>query len=210
MITVDSIFRIIEIYAPVITIVAVFVKKFKKTKWVSFLLAYSFIYILLMFIGSLHIRNILLYISCSAFAFLFFTLLFQQFLQQKFFFTFSNVLLILIFIFFIVNAIWWEGISTFNSNSSGIANLVLVSYCLYYFKLLLENRKILFIEKQPDFWIVSGIFIYSAGNFFLFITYNALTKSSPEFAFYSWRINDVIILVMNLFFAKGIQCNWQQ
>ena len=74
----------------------------------------------------------------------------------------------------------------------------------------LEYANIIFFSfRMPLFFIVSGIFIYCAGNFFLFIMFNYLTLNYNNFAFYSWYINDVLILIMNIFFAKGIQCSWK-
>jgi hypothetical protein len=110
-----------------------------------------------------------------------------------------------------VNAIWGEGISIFNSYSSAVANLILVAYCVYYYKLQLEKPQINFIEKLPSFWIVSGIFIYSAGNTFLFSMFNTLTRHYPLYLAYDlWDINILLTLIMNIFFAKGIQCNWRK
>ena len=59
------------------------------------------------------------------------------------------------------------------------------------------------MEKQPSFWIVSGIFIYCAGNFFLFSMFNSLSRNNLVFAFYAWNINDFLILSYEYRFRKG-------
>ncbi len=155
------------------------------------------------------INNSIFNIILSALTFCFFALIFEEFLSSKFKIINRTIMFIAV-LFFIANAIWWEGINVFNTYSAALANFVLISYCVYYYQRQLQSLQTFFIEKQPSFWIVSGIFIYCAGNFFLFTTYNYLTFHYTIFAFYSWYINDFLIIVMNVFFAKGIQCNWQK
>jgi hypothetical protein len=205
----DLFFRIIEIYSPLIPLVTFFLKRPKRSGWTILLVSYLMIYISLVFSANHFFHennNNIVYIILAGITFCFFALIIEQFLSHKFKF-YNRTVMIIIVLFFIVNAIWWEGTSIFNSYSSAVINLILIGYCVYYYKLQLEKPKVIFVERQPSFWIVSGILIYSAGNIFLFSMFNSLTRNSPAFAYYAWDINIILILIMNIFFAKGIQCS---
>jgi len=206
-------FFIVETYSPLIPLITFCIKKPKRSAWAVILISYLIIYVFLSadanFFHNIK-NNIVTYIIISMLTFCFFALIFEQFLSKKKFKIINRTAIIMVVLFFIFNAIWWEGAFIFNSYSSGVANLLLVGYCLYYYKLQLENPHVIFVEKQSSFWIVSGILIYCAGNFFLFSAFNSLTTNYPDFAFYSWNINIFLILIMNIFFAKGLQCNWHQ
>lgn len=212
MVTFNLIFRIIEGYAPLIPILFFFIRKSRRLIPTNLLISYLIIYFALVYIANnvLVKNNIIAYIILSALTFCFFSLMLESFLFQTKFKFFNRTVMIITVLFFIVNAIWLEGTTLFNSYSSGLSNLILVAYCVYYYKLQLEKPQIIFVERQPSFWIVSGIFIYSAGNTFLFSIYSSLTRSDPDFAYYAWGINVILILIMNIFFAKGIQCNWRK
>jgi len=205
----DLLFDILEIFSPAIPLVTIAIKGFKKSTWLILLIFYLVIYLILSaYAASLRPKNnIVVYIIISLFTFCFFALILEQFIRQKKFKIINRTVMIIAVLFLIINAIWGEGLLIFNSYSSGLTNFILVSYCVYYYKLQLENSRIFFVEKQPSFWIVSGIFIYCAGNFFLFSMFNSLSRNNLVFAFYAWNINDFLILVMNIAFAKGIQCN---
>lgn len=217
---INLVFEFIETCSPFITLIALFTHGFKKTKLFKLLLIYSITYFILsfyanyiflfshsnFFLRDVH-SNIIIYIIISISSFCFFSLIIEQFINKKKFRTLNRIVITVAILFFISNAIWLEGTSIFNSNSSAIANIILIVYCIYYYKLQLEKPQNIFVERESSFWIISGIFVYSAGNFFLFNMYKLLTQSFNDFTFYSWYINDLFILVMNIFFAKGIRCN---
>jgi hypothetical protein len=196
-----------------IPIIVFFIRRIKKARWLIFLMSYFAGYISLVYSASHFFfgrSNNIIYIVLAAFTLCLFTLILEQFIPYKKFKMINRMVIVVTILFFIANAIWLEGTSVFNSYSSAISSLILFSYCLFYYKLQLEKLQTIFVEKQSSFWIIAGIFIYSSGNFFLFAMFNYLTRHYEGFAFYSWRLNDVLVLIMNLLFAKGIQCNWEK
>jgi hypothetical protein len=202
-------FQVIETYSPLIPLAIFFRNRVKKLGWAVLLVSYLMIYISLVYSANhfFHKKNNnIIYIILTGTTFCFFALILEQFLSFKFRF-YNRIVMIIAVLFFIANAIWWEGISLFNSYSSAASNLILTAYCVYYYKLQLENLQVIFVEKLPSFWIVSGIFIYSAGNIFLFSMYNSLAQNHYFFTYEMWDINIILILIMNISFAKGIQCN---
>lgn len=208
----ETFFDIIERYSTLLPLIVFFLKKSNKEVWVILLLVYLFLYFFFLSIFDPFIydkpNNIVVYIIVAIFTFCLFSSILERILQQKKFAIVNRIVMVITVLFFLNNAIWGEGISAFNSISGGLANLIIVCYCLYYFKFQFEDPKIIFITNQPSFWAVSGIFIYSAGNFFLFALYNTLTIENSDFAYYAWYVNDIFILVMNIFFSKSMYCNW--
>ncbi|MDR6567827.1 MULTISPECIES: hypothetical protein [Chitinophaga] len=84
-------------------------------------------------------------------------------------------LLLAIFIF---DLFFIEGVRAFNSISSGVKQLVVLTYGLYLFLQLLRDRnlieKSIYIDSLPIFWYNSGIFIFACTEFLFCISYNHL------------------------------------
>jgi len=210
----SNIFPVIETFAPLIPLAAYLKHRPAKAKWLSVLLIFFVVDICLVAyanftVGSLT-YNIPAYVLITDISFLCFALVNGFFIKNKKFNRINCVVIILVILFSIVNFLWLEGSKYYNSNSSSLASLVLIIYSIIYYKQQLINPESIFIEKQPSFWVVSGIFIYAAGNFFLFTFYHLLSVEHGKdegFAEYIWIVVDCLILIMNIFFAKGIKCH---
>jgi hypothetical protein len=74
-------------------------------------------------------------------------------------------------IFWVINILGWEPLNVFNSNTAVISNLILLLLCMYYMLDLSKKEEILYFQKLPSFWIVSGFFIYSALSVLIFAVY---------------------------------------
>ncbi len=210
-----SILNFFETYAALIPILVFFIKRPAKVRWIFIVLVYSILYIPLSayanFLQSSVKNNTLIYVLITGLTFICFSFIMQNFIQEKKFKIVTLLLIILFIIFSFINVIWGEGDAIFNSHSAALAGFISIIYCIYYYKIQLENLQSIFIEEQPSFWIVTGIFIYSAGNFFIFSFYNSLIITHEQFSDYVWYVDDVLILIMNFFFAKAIlKCNPKQ
>lgn len=209
------IFPVIETFSPAIPLISYLVYKPKKAKWLFILLSYSILYIILIgyanYLKLMFYHNILFYFITSLISFISFALIVEFFLLSRRFTTINYLIIILTLFFSFANVLWWEGMRFYNSNSAAIINFILIIYCLVYYKEQLSKPQNIFIDKQPSFWVTSAIFIYAAGNFFLFAFYHQLsTMENWKFAENLWILPDVLILIMNIFFAKGIQCTSKQ
>src|SRR6476659_9643290 len=111
----------IEIYSPLIPLIFFFIRRSKRSGWTILLISYLVIYIVLVysainFFGGQN--NNIVYIILSALTFCFFAFILEQFLPSNKFRTINRTVLTVAVLFFIANAIWWEGISVYNSRSS--------------------------------------------------------------------------------------------
>jgi len=65
-----------------------------------------------------------------------------------------------------------------------VESLLLISISIFYFFEQITRPQSFFIYKTSDFWIVFGIMIYFAGNFFLFIFLQDLTSLEERARFF--------------------------
>ncbi len=209
-----SILELFETFSPLIPLVIYLIKKATKSKWIIILLIYIVAYIPLSayanFLKSETRNNSLIYLIINIISFICLSLIIEDFIGKKKFKQLNKLMIIVVILFSAANLIWWDASTVFNSNSFAFTGLILICYCLYYYKLQLEKLQTLYVERLPSFWIVSGIFLYCSGNFFLFAFYHTLVTNYVPLANYAWYFNNIIILFMNILFAKGIQCNWQK
>ena len=155
-----DIFDNIEIYSPVVPLIFFFIRRSKRSRWSILLIIYLIVYISLVYAANNFFvakNNNIVYIILSGVTFCFFAFILEQFLTSRKFKMLNRTVMIIAVLFFIANALWWEGISIFNSYSSAIANLILGAYCVYYYKLQLEKPQNIFVEKESSFWIISGM-----------------------------------------------------
>ena len=98
-------------------------------------------------------------------------------------------------LFSIVNLLFWEDLTEFNSNQRYFAAFVIVLYCSLYFIQVFSEAEVLQIERESNFWISSSILVYTAGTLFLFILISELMDHSGED---HWKLNCILNIILNL------------
>lgn len=105
--------------------------------------------------------------------------------------------------FSIINSLFIQSIFTFNTYARAIENLLLILLSLAYFYKMLKELKVKYLEKDPMFWINSGILVYFSGNLFIFIFSNyILPHKSLNMLF--WSIHATLNLFIYTFYAIGL------
>src|SRR5690348_5963558 len=118
-----------------------------------------------------------------------------------------RVITLLFVIFSVINVLLWQGLNDFDSNGFTIASFVFIIYSILFYYDQLKETGILFIEKMTNFWIVTGIFFYYTGCFFLFLVYyNIGAKRFTDLPLPggTWTIQQVMFIIQMLCFAIGI------
>ncbi len=131
---------------------------------------------------------------------LFFIILRQPFLQKV-----KKIVPIIFSLFVIINFTFFEDFFNFNMLSSRLLSLeavLLLFYCLQYYlyKLLEENEG---VEREPDFWVVTGLTIYVSVSFIIFLFQNTLVKQLQPFAITIWKVHDIVYIIFCFFLAKA-------
>lgn len=93
----------------------------------------------------------------------------------------KNVIRILpipVLIIFILDLLKIEGIDKYNSLFTTIRSFILIVYAIIFFLQLLNDNELIeqaiFINKLPDFWFNSGLFLNLCGSFMFSLSYNYL------------------------------------
>ncbi|AMR32666.1 hypothetical protein A0256_15165 [Mucilaginibacter sp. PAMC 26640] len=92
---------------------------------------------------------------------------------------------------------YWQ----FSSRLLSVEAFCLLFYTLqYYLFKITENVEVNIFT--PDFWLVTGLGIYTTINFFIFLLYNELTIRMQAFAISLWSVHNISFIILNLFIAK--------
>ncbi|OKS86499.1 hypothetical protein RG47T_1955 [Mucilaginibacter polytrichastri] len=149
--------------------------------------------------------NNYLYNIHSIIRFLLFSLFFTR-LKHPFLAFLKVVIPVMFGAFLLVNFIFYEQFFNYRMFSSRLlsveAFLMLLYVFQYYFFKINENVDVNIFT--PDFWIVTGLGIYMAFNFFIFLLYNELTIRLQSFAISLWNVHNISFIVFNLFLAKSL------
>lgn len=87
------------------------------------------------------------------------------------------------------------------SSISGISVILLISYIMFYFMEWITAETFEPINARPEFWMVTGVLFYVAGNFFYFISLRShLTESL--------LIHHLVNLLRNACFVMAILQSW--
>ncbi|SFP98368.1 hypothetical protein SAMN04515674_10845 [Pseudarcicella hirudinis] len=105
--------------------------------------------------------------------------------------------------------IWEGGINKFPSTPLAVQNFSFTLLALLYFYKVFNEDKIFRFEKEADFWIISGILVYFAGTFTLFLLQKYFLEGyKPSFQYYS-IINSICNIVSKIFYTVGLFCKPQ-
>lgn len=133
----------------------------------------------------------------------FFNLLHQRFMHR------IKAIIPYAFIFFVlINFAFYEKFipiartETFSSRLLTTDSALLLFYCLQYFIFLIIEEKTTGLKLQPGFWIVTGLSIYVAASFFIFLFYEYLTDAKRNFAVNIWDVHNIVFIIFCIFIAK--------
>jgi hypothetical protein len=86
---------------------------------------------------------------------------------------------------------------------STINTLIILGFCMAYYYNQLKNPNITFIYLHPNFWITSGLFLFSSGTFFVF-WFNQIYKNDTDFTFQYVYIHAIIYIIRNFCFSIAL------
>jgi hypothetical protein len=121
-------------------------------------------------------------------------------LNQRFMHRVKAVFPFLFILVAIINFTFFEDFFDFYMLSSRLhatEAAILLFYCLQYFIYLMIDDNATTLKNQPGFWVVTGLSIYVAANFFIFLFYNYLLKQNLKvFAVNIWDVHNVVFIIL--------------
>ncbi len=106
----------------------------------------------------------------------------------------------------LINALKGDGFYVFPSKIVGFYSIMGILLSIGYFLYLLRSLNDYYIERNPMFWVSSGLLIYFAGNFLLWVGLNFITYDR-QFFNSIYRINSMVTTLLYLFFTIAILLN---
>jgi hypothetical protein len=119
-----------------------------------------------------------------------------KYLQAKFN---NRKITYIISIFVVLNSLFIQGLDSYNSISSTICSIVILSYCIYTFLLLIDYLAIRIYALVK--WIVIGLFIYHTISLTILAFGNVIVSISSDYKQIIWIFRVLIIL-----FTKALFC----
>ena len=111
-------------------------------------------------------------------------------------------------VFVLINFIFFEKFvpqgddESFSSRLLATEAALLVFYCLQYFIFLMIEDRSDTISKQKGFWVVTGLTIYVATSFFIFLFYDYLSRVTRDFAVGIWDIHNIAFIIFCICMAR--------
>lgn len=81
---------------------------------------------------------------------------------------------------------------------------LLLFYCLWYTNKMLRDDKLAFSSSHPPFWVVGGLTIFTAVNFFIFLFYDYLNKHDRDFLVSTWDAHNILFIILCICIAIGL------
>jgi hypothetical protein len=111
-------------------------------------------------------------------------------------------------IFIVINSIFFEKTSAFNSISHSLNCLYILAFCLRYFWLKVRSEDTDDILSNPSFWFIAGFFLYYCSCFIVFSSYRFFIEANDPLTHLLWRFNNIMLLAMCILITKGIKCKY--
>jgi hypothetical protein len=182
--------------------------RIRKDKKILVIFIYCLSSLILNFIGE-HLARQYLYIYYAIFTiieYLIFTSFFWLFISSSIMKKIIVTLSVL-FILFVFGYLEYSGYLRIDSLSIGIETILIIIYSFYYMYQEMKETNNSLVYNKYQFWVISGILIYLAGSFFIYIYANQVKASvMSEF----WFLTNVFYIIKNLFFGVAIMLYLRQ
>ncbi len=80
----------------------------------------------------------------------------------------------------------------------------MITYCLLYFYVLMQDLPSLYVHQFPMFWFNSGLLIFHAGTFFLFSFHAYLVNVLKNNMLIYWSFHNMLSIIEHIIFLIGL------
>lgn len=193
-----------------LSIILLLFSKRKMPLGVKLLAAYFILSFLLFglsnYLADRSINNLFIYHIFAILEFVFIGQFFRTIISSKKFKSSSLYIIIIFCLLALINSILFEKFTTLNSNVIAIEFLLLIIFSFIYYFELSYSEEVLVFYRQPNFWIITGFFVYFASCILIFALYKYTAVTNRQFVLKFWLIQVVMYIVKNIILAKGILC----
>ncbi len=182
----------------------------------KFLILYAVVFFVLYgatnVLGAYKIHNLFLYHVISLVELIMVSYYILKLVLQKSFLFYFLIINVAYLFLWTGNIIFFEPLDVYNGNSAVLADLIVLFLCMYYLLSLSAKEEILYFQKLPAFWIVSGFLIYAALSLLVFISYGYISNeylnkiATADQANQMWFINSIAMVIKYVLIVFGLLC----
>lgn len=111
-------------------------------------------------------------------------------------------------VYWIINISVWESAKIFNSNSAGIAYLFIMIICGLYFLSLSNRTELLYFQKLPQFWVMTGFLFYCTCSLPVVLSYKYWIFKEID-VHITWTVQIIANIIKFLFLSYGAVCSYK-
>lgn len=107
---------------------------------------------------------------------------------------------------FIILMIGWSEISNLQSDAflGTLSTLLVSTFAILWFRQLAHDTGTEHLWERPVFYLISGLFLYYSGTFFLFLMSDSITNNPRMELMDFWIINILLTLLLRILLILGI------
>jgi len=114
---------------------------------------------------------------------------------------FYTITLLLFILFYIINFGLFQNILVFSSRVLAFDAGLLLVFCLSYFYRINLDDNIASPIALPQSWVVTGLTLYTAINFFIFFFFSYITDANKQYAKDIWNVHNFSFILLKVFIA---------
>jgi hypothetical protein len=114
------------------------------------------------------------------------------------------VLIAGIFAFFALINILFIQKTAPNSYTYFFHSAIMITYCLLYFYVLMQDLPSLYVHQMPMFWFNSALLVFHAGTFFLFSFHAYLVNVLKNNMLMYWSFHNMLSNIEHIIFLIGL------
>ncbi|HET6543265.1 MAG TPA: hypothetical protein VFG46_22415 [Chryseolinea sp.] len=106
-------------------------------------------------------------------------------------------------VFALVNILFIQK-TTPNSYTYLFHSAIMITYCLLYFYVLMQDLPSLYVHQLPMFWFNAGLLVFHAGTFFLFSFHAYLVNVLKNNMLIYWSFHNMLSNIEHIIFLIGL------
>lgn len=155
----------------------------------------------------LHYSNHWYFNIFSTVEFLYYSFIFYQILEKTPLKKMIATIVVIFFVFTCINIFFIGSFYRFNTISYRAGAVMVVVWCLLYFRQLMQSTEQIILARNPFFWISTGLLFFYLGFFFIFCAFDYIAYKNIKYNGELWNIiSDTLNFLLYSCFVIALIC----
>lgn len=138
--------------------------------------------------------------------FIFYTYLLSKFITSKIVVKLIRFLQPLYVLLSFLNLLFFQKMKVYNSITFAIGCIGIVSLCIYYFFEIFKQKKVVYLTREPAFWISTGLLFFFTCSFPLIATANLIDGLPSSIIFTLQNLLTLLNVLLYSIFTISFLC----